>query len=333
MKLTSVDQVFINVYKPDARWEFVNIKIEIPFTSQWSFKLMPEGALVYFFKSFNLVKEIQIGDPEWDRQIYIVGDAQKINDLFTQFPLLKEGTLSLIDRKFHIEVKNSGLILKKVGIATDLADQEILTIEPELEKILSSLVAAGNAKLIPEKEYNKAAYYTFLGSTLLILLSLITTSILSSEENIYHLAGNVGFYGFLFGLLIGTCLLFLWRIIRKLHSRSHYEFLTLFLCLPLGFAIAGSSCGFYLNRILDFHEGSIQEAVVSKKFALRNKNGITYSLAYTFPIPLKIRSNPTVSHFEERISIQKFHLSMVGDKMMVRIFPGYFGQPWVMKIR
>lgn len=276
------------------------------------------------------MNELQIGDEEWDKSVYIIGDAPKIRTLFSKDEQLRAATLKLINKKFEVEVTKKKIFLSRKMILRSEFESYFKDLQDDLDSICSIIENSKNI-VIPENDKNIHLFRIFV--FLLILFSVVTfsLSISSVEDEIFHLGGNSGFYGFVLGGFLGVVLLILWRFVRKLHSRSHYEFLSLAFAFPLGFGIFGSSSAFYLNRVLDTDHGYITISEITKKYSYKVKHGTVYKTVHKFKIPEAIISKPTFKVFDENISANEFHLLQVGDKRILRVYPGFFGQPWVQK--
>lgn len=310
----------------------VDVIFDANLPSRWSFSLLSEAGFVHLFKTFRLLKEIQIGNDEWDKTVYIVGDSAEIKDLFLRYPDLQKATYALIKLGFSIEFNFGWIRSKKVTTNETDAQKDLEGARPIFENLIATMKKANASGLEQSFDLNQALYYVFLFLVILSVSSLIIYSGTLVESNIIHLPGVAGFYGFVLGGFVGILALIVYRIIRRLHSRSHYEFTILFALLPLSFAIAGGTSSLYVNRILDHDKGTIVDATVSRAYTYRNKHGqVFYTLVYTFQVPESIKKSYKSSHFDEPVTGDVYASTKVGDKKFIRVFPGFYGQPWILK--
>lgn len=300
--------------------------------SKWSFSLLSEAGLVHLFKTFRLLREIQISNEEWDKTVYIVGDASEIKDLFLKFPDLQKSTYALIKKGFRIEFNQGSIKARKICDSVDHANKDMEGMGPTFEELFRTMKKVKESGLDQSFDPNQALFIALLAASIILALGVLIYAGTLVEHNIIHLPGVAGFYGFVLGGFTGFLALVVWRIIRRLHSRSHYEFTILFALLPFSFAIAGSTSSLYVNRILDHDKGTIVDATVSRAYTYRNKHGqVFYTLVYTFPVPESIKKSYKSSHFDEPVTGDVYASTKVGDKKFIRVFPGFYGQPWILK--
>lgn len=322
-------KAYLSIVYADKSKTQSRVSIAVPYDCLWSFKLVPERSFVSMFKSFGLLKEVQIGDEEWDKEVFILGDNPTIKDLLNRYPKLKSATLDLIKNGISIDFKAWSVDFTSTPVINAEAETLWKKLVPSIEIIMECLDQAKAEKVVKPV---KPDSYLFGSFVMLIAFAGISSFIFSSsitDERVLHLPGNMGFYGFVVGLMIGFSLLVFWRLIRKLHSRSHYEFFILFLVAPIACAVAGSSYAFYLNRSLDQSSGMELPAIMTKKRISRTKNATIYSLQYEYNVPHEIMKTTQPAFFKLQVSPDVYDYTPVGDVIAVKIHPGYFGQPWI----
>lgn len=322
-------KAYLSIIYSDKYKTHSKISIAVPYDCKWSFKLEPERSFVNMFKNFGLLKEVQIGDEEWDREVYILGDNPTIKDLFTRYPKLKTATLELIKNGISINFKAWSVDFTFTPVEAAKAETHWQQFIPAIETIMETLDQAKAEKLVPKVGPDNFLFGIFVMVIAFIGLSSIIYSSSITDERIQHLPGNMGFYGFVIGLMIGTSLLFIWRAVRRLHSRSHYEFFILFAVAPIAFAVAGSSYAFYMNRTLDQDTGTELMAIMTKKKIMRHKHGQSYIHHYEYNVPHEIKKTTQPAFIDLKVSSDSYDNIPMGDVISIKIYRGYFGQPWI----
>lgn len=322
------DDLSFSWTQPDIRHPFAKIKVSAEAKSNWSFKLVPEDSSQMIFKALRLVKEIQLGDLEWDEAVYIVGDGQAIQELLSTHPDLKKSIYSLIKCGCKIQIESERISITKV-----VAFDDVESVSKSLVQMVRNLRSSFSAAL--EKGISAEPQRNLIWTTLVLFLIsglflfLISVSLSLDETGVQHLGGTSGFIGFVLGGSLGILLLILWRVVRPLHSRSHYEFALMMFLLPIGFAVAGGSSSLYFNRVLDSSKGVLVQSEIVKLYSLSTKGGIRYITVYQFQLPSEIYKRPGPKRISMDVDLNDFLVSKVGDRKVIRMYPGFFGHPWI----
>lgn len=314
--------------RPDPRHPFAKIKVTSNVKSNWSFKLVPEDSSQMIFKALRLVKEIQLGDIEWDEAVYVIGDGKAIQELLSKHSDLKKAIYALIKFGCQIEIDPHSINVTKVSGFKDV-ESTAETLVQMIRDLCHSFSLALEKGICPEPQRNLIWTAILLVFISVLFLFLISVAISLDESGVQHLGGNSGFIGFVLGGVVGISLLILWRVIRPLHSRSHYEFALMMFLLPIGFAIAGGSSSLYFNRVFDSSKGVIVNAEIVKLYSLSTKGGIRYISVYQFQLPSEIFKRPALKRLSFDLPVNDFILAKVGDRKLMRMYPGFFGQPWI----
>jgi len=265
-----------------------------------SFKIGREKAFDRFSKNLGIAREIQTGDPDFDREFYISSSDEEFARGFFSDAQRRQAVRDVFRLGFtEIKLDKKGMeaVLTPFPLREDI-DPSFL---PAAAQLLIRLAQDPSVSYVPPAYIEDPSWKTrriaaFAIPSLLLVAG--TASWIWGGAEFTPLDPEDVFLDSLKYSLPGLGI-FLWWAVRALvgRSTSHKELLVVLVLSLAGFLVAGGGAETLANGILDTSPHSGHEARVLQKYVTRSKNSTTYHVQVeswrspTQPETISIRSS------------------------------------------
>jgi hypothetical protein len=314
-------------------------RIHLKIDSRNSFRLVPENTWFKFYKSAGFAREIQVGDPEFDRKFYVAAENRGFMKRLRSDKALRDSLIKLHNLGFNRFISNGNGYLEIDNPSTAIDDPTGLL--QDLEQIKSSLNTVEKSSFFDEPTrafvllfelifYGLVGYYagTFIRLiTSALTFNAITEGVIHLDIYDYFLKGLIT-SGVLISILVILTLLLFRR--TSLAPLVFYDFVfpASVLSLIVGIQLFGD-----LNRLLDRSPTVLTEAYFEKKFTKDLGGRWSRSSGIQFFINLRFRSNP--SGIPGTLSVSPLLQAKLikGDGVEIETRRGFFDSPYIEEIR
>lgn len=303
----------------------------IPFEHPLYFRLVRENWLDRFFKSVDFTREIQTGDPEFDRIVYVSGDHLALAPVLQADAGAREAILSLF-RKKAATVFADGNYLWAHRSGSDLPDEATLA---ELVRVRDALLAVPAEDLASLRDpffWRALVVQSLAWSVACYGFPVIIETVAQSHLRYFDwspiittgLLVAVGLFIFLFALA--------WQLLRG-SSRTHRVLTESALLLLFGVPLTSIELVSDANIALDRSAPIVVERRLAEKYTdvTRSSKGRTQTHYHLRLVPAAGSSVPLPPELE--VSSGIYQRATKGGIVTFTVRSGALGFAWLEEIR
>ncbi|HNV85709.1 MAG TPA: hypothetical protein PKL97_01930 [Candidatus Omnitrophota bacterium] len=306
-------------------------RISVACPSKGGFRVVKENAFDVFFKKLGVSKEIQTGDPDFDRDFYILTDAVDFSKAyFSESP--RRQAIRRLFASGIAEVRHNGKTLEVKWSPFELKDDTDLTfIEKaagEMEALAKDMPLFFQRSLNPDSAGVKKKRILCFGVPIFLFIAGGLSAVFGME--FYRPLDWPELFLKSLRYSLPSLILFLWLSFQWLKGRaaSHRELLILLSMSVTAYLLSGFGFMTFWNGFADLESPAVFESVpVIEKYKKESDSGTTYYAELG-----SWRDGKRV----ERMRVKKeIYLSVVPGKtaMTVSVKPGRLGFEWVESLK
>ncbi len=290
------------------------------------FRLVKETAMDRMLKSLGLAAEVQSGNFDFDRRIYVVSDQPALHELLRTDPEVANAALALANEGF-LPIWSNGkqLCARSDGDRAQAAGQaskDLLALEQRLLQVRESPLAFVRDPFFAKAVALELVVFALGGYALSGVLDLWSrTSIYFDFGDVVRAGVKVAVLGFFALVLFGAWLL-------SGSSRSRVLFAEYGIAIVLLVPVAGLLAASDLNRGLDVSASRVVEATVADTYTrtTRSRRGgsrthyhlVLGGLQPYVAGPARIEVEPAI-----------YTSARIGKPIWLTVRKGWLGVPWI----
>jgi hypothetical protein len=294
------------------------------------FYLTQESRLDRFFKAVGFSREIQSGDPAFDRAVYVSCDHPALGPVLQANPDVRAAILGLFhDGAKVIRADGEHLWAERRGaeLPSPATLHRLAVVRDALQE-----VPAEHLSLLRDPFFWRALLVESVAWSMAIYAAPSLFEIATRSHPQYLNLAPVFKWGFLLGLSAFALLFFLARVLLRGSSRAHRVLTESGILLLFGVPLSSLQAVSDLNIALDRSPAFVATHTVASKYTrtTRSKSGTRthYHLRFhpgepgVFPVPPDLE-----------VAGRVYHGTQPGAKVAFELRPGALKIPWVQDIR
>lgn len=313
-------------YFPGSKNSPCYFEVGIDCPSLGEFEISREGRADRFFKDVGVSAEIQTGDPEFDREFYIISERPDFASAVFALPE-KRVAAQLIFRLGFNSVQLEGESLRArwspFQPKDEVASSFITAVVPLLTTLAKDLPVIPQPLSRVESSGWKTKKVAAFATPFALLALGVVFMIMGLRWYPPLDQGTLFLDSFRFS--VPLLVLFLWFAARMVKGRasSHKDVISIFFISLLTFPLAGFGSELFLNGRLDSATATAHTVGVSGKYTTRSKNGTNYHMA--------LDSWRTAGETEDLNIARSLYERIVPGRTLTTVItkPGRFSFEWV----
>lgn len=304
--------------------------VGISSSSPGEFEISKEGRTDRFFKDVGLSSEVQTGDPEFDREFYIISEQPGFAAAVFALPEKREAVREIFRLGFNsvkLEDKNLVAQWSPFALKEDREPSFIIGAVPPLARLGKDLpIMQPSISRVDTSGWKAKKRVAFAVPLVLLPLGI---GLMMAGTRWYPALDEGKLFLESLRYSLPLLALFTWFAARIIKGRasSHKDFLSIFLISLFGFPASGFGTMVFLNGWLDLSPPTAHTVPVSRKYTTRSKNSTNYYVT--------VNSWRRAGEDEDLSVPRPFHERIGPGQATITVVtkPGRFGFEWIVEYR
>lgn len=313
-------------YFPGSKNSPAYFEVGIDCPSSGEFEISREGRADRFFKDVGVSSEIQTGDPEFDRELYIISERPDFASAVFALPEKRAAVQQIFQLGFNsLRLEDGSLFARWSPFQPkdEMNSSFITAVVPLLMTLAKDLPVIPQPISRVESSGRKTKKVASFATPFALLALGVAFMIMGLRWYPPLDQGTLFLDSLRFSLPL--LVLFLWFAARMVKGRasSHKDLISIFFISLFAFPLAGFGSELFLNGWLDPATATAHTVRVFGKYTTRSKNGTNYHMV--------LDSWRAAGKTEELNIASSLHKLIVPGRTLITVVtkPGRFSFEWI----